>query len=1067
MAEGARDEIAAHKNSGQDEQTNGTVLVAPDAHKPGKEAVVPPSTELSDKARHLTTQLLGFLSNASNETLGACAVGLGATTYLVLGRLGLVLIGAVGGVVFHATWEGNGDNAEGEERGVNTRKRKEKSLDIVQRVLGLRRGRTQRDEEPENGDLNIAKPLDFSSFRPDTKSALEGFTGAIIRDYVNWWYKPILPEDQSFAKACDETLTSFLLSVSSQLSRKRPADVFLDFLTNSSSIVIVFLSELSGALAASSISEPEAAINDYLAQNPSSSLANVLDKEQQKRKLKAVAEDILQRFLDAKAYACDPVKMFLREVLAGLILDMTITSCSRADFINEWIIYALEEGETTDLVQALDDGVSSAAQKDIVKNAAAAANGAMANGNAKPTSPQNAESSKLEHKRTVSRAEEAMEEAMREAQRMNDMIAAEEARRAENTGESTQLNALSTGRDSSVPVPESEELERQPTSKDEMRGAEGAPGFSSAQPPEPSPSFKSFDQILSDQTPTALRPQSSSHSSAPPVLTLHKASVSIFDDSVPGEKSTIRSKPVAEYLLQIEPSTSSFPGWMIARKYPEFESLHEILRRISVISGVAAFTERHPTLPAWKGKTKSALRIELEKYLQDALSFQRLAESEGMKRFLEKDQHAGHASHSANKGLGFPTPAAFETMGKGVLDVLASAPKGAATGGKAIAGGVTGVFGGIGSLGQKRQPSKQALDRARGSASVSNISLSRTESGISGPSQDERASEDNLRQTSPGTTQSPSRESITSPAPTSARQTRAEEASAEITGAPATSNGILQRTSVGDQSGRQSGDERDQFNLPPPPSEISDDYSTLASSHHSLEDGATMRTSTSTAPTTHSPSRKSTASPILPQLEATATDPPGTAATTTNPTNPVVTNTAKSKPSMTFTPLTISETSVAVELFFATINELYTLSSAWTLRLTLLNTAKSFLLRGGANNANLEAIRHLLQSTLIESCTTDAGIAGMIQKTRENALPTEEELKMWPPPPTDEEKEARRKKARKLLVEKGMPAALTSVMGSAASGECLGKVFDCLQVPEVARGLVFALTLQGVRAVVQ
>lgn len=1054
MAEGAKEETAADKNSGQDEQINGTVSgVAEDAHKPGEEDILPKPTEISVKARNLTTQILDFLSNASNETLGACAVGLGTTTYLVLGRLGLVLIGAVGGVILHATWEGNSDNGGGGDTGADTRKRKEKSLDIVQRVLDLRRGQSVRDEEPATEDVNIAQQLDFSGFRPDTKSALEGFTGAIVRDYVNWWYTPILPDDQSFAKACNQTLTGFLLSVSSQLSRKRPADVFLDFLTNSSSIVIVFLSELSGALAASRISDPEVAINDYLTKNPSSSLANVLDKEQQKRKLKAVAEDILQRFLDARAYACDPVKIFLQEVLAGLILDMTIASCSRADFINEWIIYALEEGETTELVQALDKGVSNAAQKDVVKNAAAAANGAAANGNAKPTSPEDAVSSKLEHKRTVSRAEEAMEEAMREAQRMNDMIAAEETRRAQTIRESAQGNAPSTERESSDPIPDKEKLERRPTVNDKTHGVDGTTDLSSPQPAEPSSGFKSFDQILSNQTPTALRAEASSQSSAPPILTLHNASVSIFDDSVPGEKGTIRSKPVAEYLLQIEPSTSSFPGWMIARKYPEFESLHEILRRISVISGVAAFTERHPTLPAWKGKTKSDLRIELERYLQDALSFQRLAESEGMKRFLEKDQHAGRASPSANKGLGFPTPAAFETMGKGMLDVLASAPKGAATGGKAIAGGVTGVLGGIGSLGQKRQSSKQPMDRARGSASVSNISLSRTESGISTLGQDGRASEDVLRPISQNSPRSPSRDSTIPAAPNSAGQTRTPHASAEI-----------ERSSVDNQSAERPSDERDQFDLPPPPSEMSDDYSTLASSRHSLEDGATMRTSTSTAPTTHTPSRKSTASPILPHLDANAIDGPSTTATTTSP---VATDTAKSKPSMVSTPLTIPETSVAVELFFATINELYTLSSAWTLRLTLLNTAKSFLLRGGVNNANLEAIRHLLQSTLIDSCTTDAGIAGMIQKVRENALPTEEELKTWPAPPTEEEKEARRKKARKLLVEKGMPAALTSVMGSAASGECLGKVFDCLQVPEVARGLVFALTLQGVRAVVQ
>ena len=38
-------------------------------------------------------------------------------------------------------------------------------------------------------------------------------------------------------------------------------------------------------------------------------------------------------------------------------------------------------------------------------------------------------------------------------------------------------------------------------------------------------------------------------------------------------------------------------------------------------------------------------------------------------------------------------------------------------------------------------------------------------------------------------------------------------------------------------------------------------------------------------------------------------------------------------------------------------------------------------------------------------------------------------------------------------------------MGAAASGEALGKVFDCLQVPEVSRGLVFGLMLQALRVV--
>lgn len=80
-------------------------------------------------------------------------------------------------------------------------------------------------------------------------------------------------------------------------------------------------------------------------------------------------------------------------------------------------------------------------------------------------------------------------------------------------------------------------------------------------------------------------------------------------------------------------------------------------------------------------------------------------------------------------------------------------------------------------------------------------------------------------------------------------------------------------------------------------------------------------------------------------------------------------------------------------------------------------------------------------------------------------MPTEEELAAWPAEMTPDEKEKLRIKARKLLIERGVPAALTGVMGQVATGEALGRVFDCLQVEEVARGLMFGLLLQAVRAV--
>lgn len=236
------------------------------------------------------------------------------------------------------------------------------------------------------------------------------------------------------------------------------------------------------------------------------------------------------------------------------------------------------------------------------------------------------------------------------------------------------------------------------------------------------------------------------------------------------------------------------------------------------------------------------------------------------------------------------------------------------------------------------------------------------------------------------------------------------------------------------------------------PSEISDDYSDPPLARH------TSRTSTSSLPFPFA----STASDIPPV-------PP-------LPRRPSATSPSKPKRKPTdHAPLSESETTVLIELFFASINELYTLSSAWGLRRTLLNAAKTFLLRPG--NPQLASIQTLLQTSVLDENTSDSGLAAILKKVRANALPTEEETEKWNRECTrkgwingvigEAEKEEMRVKARRALVERGMPQALTSVMGQAASGEALGRVFDALQVEEVARGVVFGLVLQALRGVVQ
>lgn len=189
------DPVAATTNAQDttaDEPLRHVEAPAVDNAAPGKVAEQPPPFDV----KALTDRALHFLATANNETLGACLVGLGAGTYLILGRVGLVLIGVVGGVVLHATWEGQSESGEGaalKGKSSDARKR-ELGAHVANRILDWR-GTTGRLEEEGEGDaassdlslkLYSGKSLDYSEFKPETAAALTELTDAVVRDYVKY-----------------------------------------------------------------------------------------------------------------------------------------------------------------------------------------------------------------------------------------------------------------------------------------------------------------------------------------------------------------------------------------------------------------------------------------------------------------------------------------------------------------------------------------------------------------------------------------------------------------------------------------------------------------------------------------------------------------------------------------------------------------------------------------------------------------------------------------------------------------------------------------------------------------
>ncbi|KAL9943047.1 hypothetical protein D7B24_009614 [Verticillium nonalfalfae] len=1036
----------------------------------------------------LLAKTLKFLSTATAETLTGVGLGLAAATYLALGKLGLVLIGAFGGVVLFISYEARHPEISRAVRG-------ERGVEVLQR-LGLEKTPESKTEEIKEAEEERLINT-FDDFKPETRDALSSFVDAVVRDYIKWWYSPILPGDSSFPLACRKVLNSFLLSVSNALYRKRPADSFLDFLTNTSSIAIVFLSELSAAFAdvsAESNVTAADAIYEYLAENPDSSLSSLLSQTQQATKFRMVAEDLLQ-YLDRQTHKCDPARIFLREILAGVVLETSLQTCSKPEWINGWIVYLLEAGEP-DFSQAIDVGMQTGPDANTMNNNLFAdfdgnvGNISLAKGNRNSFDLEKFRRKESMHRKKLSKADEEMEEAMEEMKRMNALLAQAECQSPKETiatastsekpaqaGEGRASNETNGQRPSST---SGENSPRSETSMDKP-SVDNSSKRESLQSPitprstadmssrESSPKqlendtngqFTTFDQIV---PPAKDEPEAPGEGPRKPLLTLHNANIVLHDDA-PTDNARIRSKPTWDYLVQIEPASSHYAGWMIVRKYSDFETLHEILRRIATISGATAFTEQHTTLPNWKLHSRSSLRGELERYVRDACWYQPLAESEGMKRFLEKEN--GHSRGESKGGsLG------WDAFSKNMTDVLSLGSKGAMEGGKAVFGGVTGVFNTIG-LGPRRQTN----------ASISEVQVQPNRLSLGSAPRMESTTSLNSQVMSPGTSRKTrdsldsQRSSIVSvqpgmmapmerrPSYDSRGESEAEGLKPRVDrwerGVPSALSGSREHSRASSLAALRSplrspstlsldgmkfptpADEQQAFQSVP-----SNGETHLKARELCLTRENSSNSVTSPLAQTHT-QKASVASPTTPSAAAAAT----VTATVTAP-----------KPVRQYAQLSEQETHVAVELVFAVINEMYTLSSAWNIRRTLLAAAKSFLLRPG--NPSLLSIQKMMQESVIEANTSDAGLAHHLRKMRENTMPTEEERASWPAEMTLEEKEKLRIKARRMLIERGVPAALTGVMGQAATTDALGRIFDCLQLEEVARGLMFGILLQAVRVV--
>lgn len=169
------DTVAALRSSPQAQDAGST---CDDSESVKQNAAYPDKSSISSPPQQsLTDHVLHFCSAASNEAIVAAGVCLAAVTVILFGRIGLVLVGIVAGIILHASW---GDAYLQSHGGVPRR-------ELARRLLDWPKKEFEDNEISQDIALSRRSSrvaVDYSKLPPATAAALNSLTDAIIRDYV-------------------------------------------------------------------------------------------------------------------------------------------------------------------------------------------------------------------------------------------------------------------------------------------------------------------------------------------------------------------------------------------------------------------------------------------------------------------------------------------------------------------------------------------------------------------------------------------------------------------------------------------------------------------------------------------------------------------------------------------------------------------------------------------------------------------------------------------------------------------------------------------------------------------
>ncbi|KAF3907688.1 hypothetical protein AA313_de0207350 [Arthrobotrys entomopaga] len=1003
-----------------------------------------------DQASILLEKCLSALSSASEPTLIAGLSVVALLLSFMLGKVGLLVVGTILGAMLQAAIQSQNGVPE-----------------AVKYLVSRRDSEPKEEKEEKTKETTVHEDADFSSLNPKVAIALDELCNSIIRDCINSWYLMLVPDDSSFSATCHQHLTQTFVRFSRHLKSKRPADVFVMSVFNISGTMMVFMRELSQAL--NGTRDIKAGIRTYISTYPKSQLSTMLHTGEQNKTLEILASEMISQFAPRDLKNCEPVVTLLRNILRSVILGNMVEKFSDPEFINEWIIHLLEhKGESGEnkegvgaVLQAFDRSVAGAAQRNLPKVSTTVPLETKSAGHSPSTRKENVRPASVQYNTGGTANGTPIMNGT------NDVNGVHRGVSSSPPQLPARMQPLESGHNESLLDEDRESFEEPKNSEDLPRDQyqrleSSAPHSPVSTPLKRCPSNASSAPSISELSMTPHKTSSESSRSEGyqqqpveqpkrPSVGLLNARVTVIDAGpTPNPSRILKTRPKNLFMIQLEPLDTA--GRIVMRSYQDFENLHNTLLSIAKISGsnkyIIAYGEG---LPTYKDRIIDEVVPLLELYLRIVLSEEHLVKTDVLFKFFEKDEDKKEREKvEKQERQEFSAPwrnstISFDAVGKNILGTITKAPQAAGEGGKAFFGGIKKVL-------TSQSPSQSpAVERGRETTRTPFAFISNNTSRSRGNSL--------------------ARQNEVEDSDASGGTATAGRDNSSMTGSPAES------TPPEPQRGRFSIQlnrwQSNNTNPPLPPRRATSAVGARVSSLQTI-DAAEEDLARSTPSLLEQES-------IGGHGEITMTfDEPSHLSSTSLPPPPSEIDSLDAASEAGYSEykphippaspwhegITEQETQYVIESMFSVINELYGLSTAWMIRRSFLNIAKSVMLRPG--NSQLQSMRTMIQSDVLQANTKPEVIADYIRQIRKNSLPTPAEAEEWEKtkkPRTEEEKEELRRKAKVLLSE-SLPQGLAALLGVNQTKEALYQLFDALQERDIARGLWTAIlrgTIEAVR----